>query len=117
MERSEPLPCVVKILNGGSSVGVFICHTREELHHALRESCRFAAQVLVEQFIEGRDFFCGVLEGESLPPSRSSPRPASMTIRTSMWPAHRWRSAPLRWTVGRRRRCAQRPAASMSCWA
>ncbi len=74
VERSEPLPCVVKILNGGSSVGVFICHTREELHHALRESCRFAAQVLVEQFIEGRDFFCGVLEGESLPPIEVIPK-------------------------------------------
>ena len=74
VEESEPLPCVVKIPNGGSSVGVFICHTGEELHAALRESCRYADRVLVEQYIEGRDFFCGVLEGESLPPIEVIPK-------------------------------------------
>ncbi|NCE64007.1 D-alanine--D-alanine ligase [Pseudoflavonifractor sp. 524-17] len=66
-ESYEELPCVVKIPNGGSSVGVYICKTREELSAALRESRKYAARVLVEQYIQGRDFFCGVLEGESLP--------------------------------------------------
>lgn len=72
--ESEPLPCVVKIPNGGSSVGVFICHTREELFSALRESCRYGDRVLVEQYIQGRDFACGVLEGESLPPIEIIPK-------------------------------------------
>ena len=74
VERSEPLPCVVKIHNGGSSVGVFICRTGEELHKALRGCRRLGRQVLVEQFVEGRDFFCGVLDGESLPPIEVIPK-------------------------------------------
>ena len=74
VERSEPLPCVVKIHNGGSSVGVFICRTGEELHRALRECRRFGRQALIEQFVEGRDFFCGVLDGESLPPIEVIPK-------------------------------------------
>lgn len=74
VEENEPLPCVVKIPNGGSSVGVFICRTREELHTALRESRQYGDRVLVEQYIQGRDFACGVLEEKSLPPIEIIPK-------------------------------------------
>ncbi|MBU5434558.1 D-alanine--D-alanine ligase [Pseudoflavonifractor sp. MSJ-37] len=73
-ERCQSLPCVVKIPNGGSSVGVFICRTKEELGHALQQSRRFGSKVLVEQYIQGRDIFCAVLEGESLPPIEVMPK-------------------------------------------
>lgn len=68
LEAEEPAPCVVKVPNGGSSVGVYLCHTGAELHQALTACVGVTDQVLVEQFVEGRDFSCGVLEGESLPP-------------------------------------------------
>lgn len=68
LEAEEPAPCVVKVPNGGSSVGVYLCRTGAELHQALTACAAVTGQVLVEQMVEGRDFSCGVLDGESLPP-------------------------------------------------
>ncbi|MEG2000213.1 MAG: ATP-grasp domain-containing protein, partial [Evtepia sp.] len=61
------LPCVVKILRGGSSLGVFITKTRLELEQALTKGLSYDDTVMVEQYIEGKEFTCGVLEDEALP--------------------------------------------------
>lgn len=61
------LPCVVKTPTGGSSVGVYIVKTPEELARALHAVLAFGNDVLVEQFIEGREFTNAVLEGKALP--------------------------------------------------
>lgn len=60
-------PCVVKPCSGGSSVGVAIANNLEEFKKALKESFRFEEEVLVEQYIKGREFSVGVLAGEALP--------------------------------------------------
>lgn len=72
-DRME-LPCVIKAPNGGSSVGVYVCQSREELRFALADAGHYGSQVLVEQYIKGREFSCGVLEGESLPPIEIIPK-------------------------------------------
>lgn len=62
-----PLPCVVKTPGGGSSLGVYLPDTKEELKTALLDALRFDGQVLVEEKITGRDIFAGVLGDRALP--------------------------------------------------
>lgn len=66
------LPCVVKVPTGGSSIGVTICHDRETLKKALSDG--LGQRLLVEDYIEGREFSCGVLDGEALPPIEIIPK-------------------------------------------
>ncbi len=65
-EKTE-IPCVIKTPTGGSSVGVYIIKQKEEILPALRECLKYSKTILVEQFIEGRDFTCAVLEDRALP--------------------------------------------------
>ena len=61
------LPCVVKPSCGGSSVGVSIARTEEEYEKALEEGFRYEDVLLVEQYIDGREFSVGVVDGEVYP--------------------------------------------------
>lgn len=66
-EYIPDLPCVVKICNGGSSVGVFIAHNKEEYEAAIEKAFEYEGRVLIEQYIKGREFTDCVIEGEALP--------------------------------------------------
>ncbi len=68
------LPCVVKPCSGGSSVGVSIAGTQEELERALEETFRYEETALLEEYIEGREFSVGVLGDMALPPIEIIPR-------------------------------------------
>ncbi|MBQ7384852.1 MAG: D-alanine--D-alanine ligase [Clostridia bacterium] len=68
------LPCVVKPVGGGSSVGISLVNNREELKAAFAEAKRFEANVIVEKKICGREFTCGILEGRVLPPVEIIPK-------------------------------------------
>lgn len=61
------IPCVVKVPRGGSSVGVVVVKAWEELEPALRACLEIDSTILIEQYIEGREFTCGVLQGKALP--------------------------------------------------
>lgn len=56
------MPVVVKPNAAGSSVGVSIAHDYPSLLAALKKAAKTSKQVLVEQFIEGREATCGVIE-------------------------------------------------------
>ncbi len=60
-------PCVVKVCNGGSSVGVSIVNTTSEMEDALASSFTYGNEVIIEQYIKGREFSVGVIEGKALP--------------------------------------------------
>lgn len=60
------LPCVVKPVDSGSSIGVAIAHSREELEKALRENVGLG-RVIVEQYVYGREIQVGVLQNRALP--------------------------------------------------
>lgn len=62
-----PFPLVVKACCGGSSVGVYMVDREEEYERALREAFRYDGEVIVEQYIKGREFSVGVMEGRALP--------------------------------------------------
>ena len=61
------LPVIVKPVSGGSSIGVTKAETKEELQKAIGEAMRYEDEILVEEFIEGREFSCGVLGETALP--------------------------------------------------
>jgi D-alanine-D-alanine ligase len=60
-------PCMVKTTCGGSSVGTYRVERPEDLEAALKDAYAFADDVIVEQFITGREFSVGVIEGKALP--------------------------------------------------
>lgn len=61
------LPLVVKPCSGGSSIGVHIVHTEEEYKEAMRLSFEKEDEVVIEPFIDGREYACGILDGKALP--------------------------------------------------
>lgn len=66
-EYGLSIPCVVKTCCGGSSVGVYIPKTQEEYEAALEAAFTFEDTVVLEQYIKGREFSVGVVDGEAYP--------------------------------------------------
>ncbi len=61
-EPPIPLPVVVKPNFEGSTIGLFICRTREQWDKAHAETKRSGKPALVEPFIKGRELTAGVLD-------------------------------------------------------
>lgn len=62
-----PFPCVVKACCGGSSVGVAMAANEEEYEKAKEEAFTYDNEVVIEQYIKGREFSVGVMDGKALP--------------------------------------------------
>ena len=60
------LPVVVKPVDSGSSIGVAIAYTVEELEEALKANLGLE-RVILEQYVSGREIDVGVLDGKALP--------------------------------------------------
>ncbi len=60
-------PCIVKPCCGGSSVGMSIAKNEEEYNKALELAFKYEDEVVVEEYIKGREFSVGVIGGKSLP--------------------------------------------------
>lgn len=60
-------PCVVKPCCGGSSVGVSIVHDEAEYQQALKDIFCYEPEAVVEEYIKGREFSVGVIDGEAYP--------------------------------------------------
>ena len=56
-----PLPCALKVVDGGSSIGVYLPETREELKAALLDSMNYGRRVICEAKIEGRELTVPVM--------------------------------------------------------
>ena len=67
-------PCVVKATCGGSSVGVSIARDEAEYEKALEEGFKYDPEVVVEQYIKGREFSVGVIGGKALPVIEIAPK-------------------------------------------
>ncbi|NCD71903.1 D-alanine--D-alanine ligase [Mucilaginibacter agri] len=57
---SLKFPLFIKPNNGGSSVGMSKVHNAAELPHALDKAFKEDSQILVEEFIKGREFSIGI---------------------------------------------------------
>ena len=56
------MPVVVKPASAGSSVGVSVARDLSQLKLAFAEAAKHGPQILVEQYIRGREATCGVIE-------------------------------------------------------
>ena len=65
IEQSLKLPYFVKPNNGGSSIGMSKVNATAELPQALTSAFKEDTQVLVEEFIKGREFTIGVYLGKN----------------------------------------------------
>ena len=66
-KRGLELPVVVKTCCGGSSVGVYIVHTQEEYEEALEKAFQYEREVVVEEYISGREFSVAVVDDVAYP--------------------------------------------------
>ena len=67
MTESFDLPIIVKPNAGGSTVGVTKVTTQDQLPGALKRAAEEGREVLVEQFIGGREVTVAVLDGHAFP--------------------------------------------------
>lgn len=70
----KTFPCVVKPCCGGSSVGIAKADDRESYIEAVKDAFRYEKEIVVEQFVTGREFSVGVLGGKALPPIEIAPK-------------------------------------------
>ncbi len=72
------LPVVVKPTDRGSSAGTTVAKKIQELLPAIQEAAKFSENIMVQQYIVGREFTCGVMEVKKklkvLPPTEIVPK-------------------------------------------
>ncbi len=73
-ESWNSFPCVVKPCSGGSSVGITKAVTKAEFDKAVKDAFGYETEIVVEQFISGREFSVGILGGTALPPIEIVPK-------------------------------------------
>ena len=71
---SVGLPAVVKPCSCGSSVGVFITNTAQELKAAIADASKYERFIMVEKKIDGRELTCAYFDGKALPPVEIIPK-------------------------------------------
>ncbi len=72
--KTPSLPAVVKPNCEGSSVGVTIVHTAEDLAGAIAEAESYGGSYLIEEYIEGTEVTASMLDGVDLPIIEIRPR-------------------------------------------
>lgn len=66
--KELPIPCVLKIVDGGSSIGVELPDTKEELEAALKKLLNYGNRLVVELKISGTELTVPVLNDRCLCP-------------------------------------------------
>ncbi|MBR5888874.1 MAG: D-alanine--D-alanine ligase [Akkermansia sp.] len=69
-----PVPCVIKPPCEGSSVGVHIVHEAAELPAAVADAAKYGKEILVEEYIKGKELTVAIFNGEALPVVHICPR-------------------------------------------
>lgn len=67
IKNNFTIPVVLKPATQGSSIGVTIARSVEELEKAVKTALEFDPILVVEQYITGREFTAAVLNGQALP--------------------------------------------------
>lgn len=74
VERTLGLPVVVKPSKQGSTVGLTVVKERSQFEAAVNEAWRFDDEVMIEEFIPGRELTVGVLGDRALPVGEIKPK-------------------------------------------
>jgi D-alanine-D-alanine ligase len=67
-------PCVVKPNDQGSTVGLTICKTKEEVSGAVNLALQFSDKAIIEEYIPGREITVAVIENKALPVLEIKPK-------------------------------------------
>ncbi|MGD1277405.1 MAG: D-alanine--D-alanine ligase [Tepidisphaeraceae bacterium] len=75
IHRGDPISdlpprCVVKAIDSGSSIDVYVCKTPDAARHAVSAVVSKHGQALVEDYIDGPELTVGILEEQPLAPIR-----------------------------------------------
>jgi D-alanine-D-alanine ligase len=84
--RQLSWPVIVKPNKQGSTVGLSVVREPDQLAAAIERARAFDSEVMIEQFIPGREFTVGVLEGKALPVGEIIP-PGEVFDYASKYPA------------------------------
>lgn len=68
------LPCVIKPISEGSSVGVSLVTEKNQLDKAINYAKEYENKVIVEDLIKGREFSVGILNNKALEPIEIIPK-------------------------------------------
>jgi D-alanine-D-alanine ligase len=63
----QKFPIVVKPAKAGSSVGISIIHETKDMPKAIEQAFLYSDEILIEEFISGRELTVGILGDEALP--------------------------------------------------
>lgn len=74
LTQEMEIPCVIKPVDSGSSIGVSIAHTKDELRAALQEGLKYGGRCVLERYVKGREIQVGILDGKALPPIEIIPK-------------------------------------------
>ncbi|MDU5736260.1 MAG: ATP-grasp domain-containing protein, partial [Veillonella sp.] len=66
IRKDFTIPVVVKSATQGSSIGVTIVRDEAQLEEAVTEALKYDPILVVEQFLDGREFTVSVLDGKAL---------------------------------------------------
>ena len=66
-EKNFPYPVVVKPCNGGIGLGISVAINKQSFEKAVKEAFRWEKEVLVEEYISGRQFSVSTIHGKALP--------------------------------------------------
>ncbi len=67
VEMGIDFPVIVKPNNGGIGLGISVANDSVAYQKALREAFKWDSEILVEEYVAGREFAVGTLCGKSLP--------------------------------------------------
>ena len=68
------LPVIVKPSKQGSTVGLTVVKSPEQLGPAIEEALKYDDEVMIERFVAGREFTVGILGGEAFPVGEIIPK-------------------------------------------
>ena len=88
------LPCVVKPVAEGSAVGVNVVHLPELWPDALRAAGAYDGRVIVEEYIEGREFTVAILGAQALPVVEITPHDDFYTYHAKYTPGASTHTVP-----------------------
>jgi len=71
-----PLPFAIKAPREGSSVGVFIVKDESAVDKSLADAAGYSGELLIEQFIDGRELTVGIVGDQALPIIEIRPKKA-----------------------------------------
>ncbi len=66
VEAAIGFPVIVKPNGQGSTVGLRLVESVDELQPAIENAARFDSEVMIERFVDGRELTVGILEGKAL---------------------------------------------------